>query len=234
MKQAKSYLETIMNSSIDVIVITDSAGNIIRVNKYFLELLDYKQDEVIGKHISEFGPTVNKTYKCTTGESIHISEKYFEDTRKMYERFVKEKKTTNWQSYFVSKKDMLIPVEHNMSFFYDEKGNVLGALAIIRDITERSKTVKELQEAKNYLELIFKTSIDGLIVVDSEGSINMVNDAAEDMFGYSKDELIGKTTSVLRPVGDHYAGEGREFIEKLFDEGFMRGTERVGRKRMEP
>ena len=220
-----------MDSSRDVIVITDSAGNIIRINKYFMELLEYKQDEVIGKHISELGPIVNKTYTCTTGESIHISEKYFEERREMYESFVKKKKTTNWQSYFVSKKDILIPIEHNMSFFYDDKGNVLGAIAIIRDITKRSKTVNELQAAKSYLELIFKTAVDGLIVVDSQGSINMVNAAAEGIFGYSKDELIGKTASVLRPVGDHYAREGREFIEKLFDEGFVRGAERVGKKK---
>ena len=92
-------------------------------------------------------------------------------------------------------------------------------------------TVDELQAAKSYLELIFKTAVDGLIVVDSQGSINMVNAAAEGIFGYSNNELIGKTVSVLRPTGDHYAREGREFIEKLFDEGFVRGAERVGKKK---
>ena len=134
LKEAKGHLETIMENSMDMIVLTDSAGNIIRINKYFMELLEYEQDEVIGKHISVLGPMVNKTYACSTGESIHISEKYFEDRREMYESFVKKKKTTSLQSYFVSKKDMLIPVEHNMSFYYDDKGNVLGAIAMIRDI----------------------------------------------------------------------------------------------------
>jgi len=231
LKQAKSRLETIMDSTLDVIVITDSAGYLVSVNKYFIELLDYKKDEVIGKHVSTFGPTVNTTYKCSTGESVHISETYFEDMRKLYERFVEEKKTTNWQSYFVSKQDILIPVEQNMSFFYDEQENVAGALAIIRDITGRRRAVNELQEAKHYLELIFQTSIDGIIVEDSEGYISMVNDAAGDMFGYSKDELLGKTTSLLGPVGEEYAKERRGFLKKLFDEGFVRGAERIGKKK---
>ena len=231
LKQAKHYLETIMDSSMDLIVLTDSTGYIVSVNKYFTKLLDYKQDEVIGEHISDFGPTVDKTYNCTTGESVYISQKYFEDRREMYDRFVKKQKSSNWQSYFVSKQDMLIPVEHNMSFFYDKKGDVLGAIAIIRDITKRSKTIKELQEAKNFLELIFKTSVDGLLVVDSQGNITMVNNALGDIFGYSKDELVGKTTSVLRPVGEEFSEEGRAFVEKLFDEGLVQGSERIGKKK---
>jgi PAS domain S-box-containing protein len=231
LKQAKHYLETIMDSSMDLIVLTDSTGYIVSVNKYFTKLLDYKQDEVIGEHISDFGPTVDKTYNCTTGESVYISQKYFEDRREMYDRFVNKQKSSNWQSYFVSKQDMLIPVEHNMSFFYDKKGDVLGAIAIIRDITKRSKTIKELQEAKNFLELIFKTSVDGLLVVDSQGNITMVNNALGDIFGYSKDELVGKTTSVLRPVGEEFSEEGRAFVEKLFDEGLVQGSERIGKKK---
>lgn len=152
LQQAKSHLDTIMDNSMDVVVLTDSKGYIVRVNRYFIKLLDCEQDEVIGKHISEFGPTVNTTYKCTTGEFVHISDKFFEDTRKMYERFVEEKKTTNWQSYFVSKKDILIPVEQNMSYFHDEKENVVGALAIIRDITERKRAEKEINEGKDFLK----------------------------------------------------------------------------------
>jgi len=231
LKQAKSHLNTIMDSSIDVIVITDSAGNIIRINKYFLQLLEYTQDEVIGKHISAFGPTVNKTYTCTTGESVHISQNYFEDTRRRYESFVKKQKSSNWQSYFVSKNDMLIPVEQNMSFFYDEKGDVLGAIAIIRDITARSRTTKKLEEANYFLELIFNTSIVGLMVVDAQGRISMVNDALGDEFGYSRDELVGKPTSILRPAGEEFAEEEKEFIEKLFAEGFIRGIECIGQKK---
>jgi len=231
LKQAMSYLDTIMNNSMDLIVLTDINGYILRVNRYFLKLLDYKEDEVIGKHISEFGPTVNKTYKCTTGESIHISQKFFEDSRKMYESFVKKQKSSNWQSYFVSKQDILIPVEQNMGFFQDEEGNVVGAIATIRDITVRSKTTKKLQEANYFLELIFNTSIVGLMVVDSQGRISMVNDALGDEFGYSREELVGKPTSVLRPAGEEFAEEEKEFIEKLFDEGFVRGIECIGQKK---
>ena len=137
LKQVKSYLSNIMDSSMDIIIITDNVGNIIRVNKFFTQLLGYKQDEAIGKHISELGPKVNTTYNCTTGNTVHIDEKYFEDRRKMYERFVKEKKTTNWQAYFVTKHDMLIPVEHNMSYFHDDTGNIrLGGGAAAHNATK--------------------------------------------------------------------------------------------------
>ena len=200
LKQAKNYLETIMDSSLDVIVISDSVGNIIRVNKYFVQLLDYKQDEVIGKHISELGPIVNKTYNCTTGESVHISGEYFEDRRKMYERFVKEQKTSNWQSYFVSKKDVLIPVEHKMSFFCDEKGNVLGAIGIIRDISERKQIAEKLRASRDYFSNIIESSLDSIVVTDKSGYLTRVNNAFLQLLGFSEAEVIGKHMSEFSPI----------------------------------
>ena len=200
LKKTKSYLETIMDNSIDVIVITDSTGHIIKINKYFMKLFEFKQDEVLGKNISELGPIEDKTYNCSTGEAVHISKKDFEDRRKMYERFVKEKTTTNWQSYFVSKKDILIPVEHNMSFFYDEKGNVLGAIGIIRDITERKQAEDQLRASRDNLENIIESSLDSIVVVDERGYLTSANNAFLRLLGLSKAEAIGKHMSEFSPA----------------------------------
>jgi PAS domain-containing protein len=195
LKKAISYLNTILDNSMDVIVLTDTKGHILKANKYFLELLGYKQDEVIGEHIANFGPKVNTTYTSTTGESVHIGDAFFEKTWKMYERFVEEKKTINWQSYFVSKKDILIPVEENMSFFHDEKGNIVGAFAIIRDITERRKAVKEIECANKYFT---------------------------ELLGCKQDKVIGEHISKFGPkVNTTYTSTTGEYVhigEKFFEE----------------
>ena len=68
-KQTGGFLENILERSMDLIVLTDSKGNILKVNKHFLEVLGCKEDEVIGEHISKFGPKVNTAYTATTGES---------------------------------------------------------------------------------------------------------------------------------------------------------------------
>lgn len=222
LQQSKSHLDTIMDNSMDVVVLTDSKGYIVRVNRYFIKLLDCEHDEVvIGKHISEFGPTVNTTYKCTTGEFVHISDKFFADTRKMYERFVEEKKKTNWQSYFVSKKDILIPVEQNMSYFHDEKGNVVGALAIIRDITERKRAEKEINEGKDFLRNIIESSMDGIVIVDEKGYIISVNSALIKMSQFDKEQLIGEHISILTAEDKDIKENILKKTKELFEKGYV-------------
>jgi len=202
LKQTGSFLENIMESSMDVIVLTDSKGYILKVNKYFLELLGCKLEEVIGKHIANFGPQVNTTYTRSTGESVHISDTFFEETIKMYQRFVEEKKAINRQSYLVGRDDILIPVEQNMSFLHDEKGNVVGALAIIRDITERHQAEKQLRESRDFLENVIESSLDSIAVVDKGGLLIRVNDAFLKLTGFSKAEALEKHMSEFAPMSE--------------------------------
>ena len=86
---------------------------------------------------------------------------------------------------------------------------------------------EEKNELKNFWEGIFNTTVDGIIVTDENGTITMVNQAVENMFGYSHDELIGMNTITLRPAGEEYEKKGAEFIVKLLEEGIIRGWERA-------
>lgn len=103
-------------------------------------------------------------------------------------------------------------------------GERRGSLVILRDITERKKAEVETKKARDFLENIFKTSVDG-IMVTNKGRITMVNEAIEKMTGYSKDEIIGKHTFVFSPEGEAYQEKGKELVEKLFKEGTVVGEE---------
>ena len=54
-----------------------------------------------------------------------------------------------------------------------------------------------LGEQSSYLKSVVDTMMDGLMVVDPEGTIVSVNQAMEALTGYSKKELIGKDCSIL-------------------------------------
>lgn len=61
------------------------------------------------------------------------------------------------------------------------------------DITNRKKMQEELRESKNRLEKIFESVEEGIIILDLEGNIVQVNEAAVDMIGYeSREDLIGR------------------------------------------
>ncbi len=73
--KTKEHLDNIIESSLDCIVVTDNKGNITRVNKSFMELIGYSEEEILGKHMTEFSPFDEGTYESVTGESVEINKK---------------------------------------------------------------------------------------------------------------------------------------------------------------
>ena len=73
----------------------------------------------------------------------------------------------------------------------DEKGRSIGALVAMFDITKRKKDEVELQEREKRFRNIFNTSVDGILIFNTDGIIVDCNPEAVEMYGYEKDELIG-------------------------------------------
>ena len=216
LQQAKDYLDNIIDNSLDAIVISDPMGHITRANESFLKLRGYKEEEIIGKHITDFSVTKEGTYESTSGELIEIDKTYFDTARDtIYKNLFEKGKVFAWETYILHKNGKVIPVEENIVLTYNKKGEVIGAFGVIRDITDRVKAERETKEAKQFLENIFKTSLDGVMVTDSQSVITMVNEAIEKMLGYSQDELIGRYTRELTPDGKEYEGRTKKFVSTL-------------------
>jgi PAS domain S-box-containing protein len=226
--ETKDHLSNLIESSLDCIMVSDRTGYITRVNKYFLELLGYREEEVVGKHVMTFTPFEEcGTFESSTGELVEINNEFLDISNTMISELIEEGKVTNWEAYYFRKDRKIVPIEQNIVYLQNKKGERTGAVAIIRDITERKKSENELRETKDFLENLFKTSVDGIFVTDSKGYLTMVNNAVEEMLGYSKDELIGKHSRELVPQGKEYEEEGIDFIKKLHEEGTVTGRERI-------
>ena len=74
LRKTKEYLDNVIESSLDCILVTDREGHITIANKAFLNLLGHTSEEIIGKHTVELSPTEEGTYKSTTGESVEIGK----------------------------------------------------------------------------------------------------------------------------------------------------------------
>jgi PAS domain S-box-containing protein len=105
----------------------------------------------------------------------------------------------------------------------------ITALTALQQDLPRAEEDKK--EADMYLENVFNTSVDGIIVTDADGTVSMVNQAVEDMFGYARDEIMGRNTMLLRPAGAEYEEKGLEFIATLLEAGVIRGIERTWQRR---
>jgi PAS domain S-box-containing protein len=67
------------------------------------------------------------------------------------------------------------------------------------DITELKETKQALEESEARAQAILDTTVDGIITIDADGIIESFNPAAEDIFGYDADEVVGKNVKGLMP-----------------------------------
>ncbi len=75
----------------------------------------------------------------------------------------------------------------------DTDGRVSGVIAIAFDITERKRAEETLRASEERTRLVVETAYDALISIDAEGVVTTWNAAAESMFGWSREEAIGRT-----------------------------------------
>jgi PAS domain S-box-containing protein len=211
LEHTRDFWENIFLTSVEGCMVVDVQGNITMVNPAMEELLGYSRDELVGKSALMVRPE-GKEHQAKGEEFI---ERLFEDG---YVRELERK----WQ-----KKDgSLIDVEINGALLRDEAGNHIGGVGSFRNITEHKEKDQMLEESMEFLESVFKASVDGIIVADQEGRITMVNDSVEKMFGYTGDELLGMHTAELAIQDESYQREGAEIIARLLDEGTVTGIER--------
>jgi PAS domain S-box-containing protein len=228
LKKTEDYLNNIIDSSLDCIIVADSTGNITRVNEAFLKLIGYQLEEITGMHVMELSIMEEGDYESTTGETVAIDEAFFNEAQKMtYEKLFEEGEITNWETYFLCKDRRIIPVEMNIAYLYNENNEIIGSVGITRDITERKEAENEIKEARDFLENIIKTTADGILVTDDQGCITLVNKTIENIMGYSQSELIGKGANIFQPEGEEHEITTREYLTKLFEEETVTGFEFV-------
>jgi PAS domain-containing protein len=122
---------------LDCIIVTDYKGCIIKVNQYFLELCGYREEEVVGKHVMEWTPmTQEGTYESITGELLQIGKEFANDAKIRITKLIENGKTTHRETYYFRKDNKVVPVEQNIVFLYNKEKERIGAVAIIRDMTE--------------------------------------------------------------------------------------------------
>ena len=92
---------------------------------------------------------------------------------------------------------------------FDEKNIPIRVKGIVQDITERKKAEEKIQILANAVE----SSNDAIVTESLEGIITSWNKGAEQVYGYSAEEILGKNVSILEP--DNLKGEIKQLIEKI-------------------
>ncbi len=113
--------------------------------------------------------------------------------------------------------------ELKLAFLYDGAANPIGVQGVLRDISERKRMRAALEESESMFRTIFDLSPQGIALTDVEtGRLREVNRKFCELTNFSREEIIGKTTTEL---GFYSEEERHRFLKEIQASGRVDGME---------
>ncbi len=189
-------LENVMDGSPSPIFLKDREGKFITINASLEKMLGVSRQDLKGKTDYDIAPKdvadhwkENDTKVVETGKSIQIEE--LADLNDGHHIFLANK----------------FPLK-------DAQGYVYGVGSISHDITERKKTEDALKESEEKFSKVFKTSPFAIALSEeTTGVLHEVNPAWEKIYGFSREEAIGKSSTELQMFFD--TNERKQMLTSL-------------------
>jgi PAS domain S-box-containing protein len=174
-KEISTELETIINSTHNLIVAVDEKGMITLFNKAAERNLGMKAEEARGKKVIDIFPTSGLIEVAQTGNVEPLQKLLLNDR------------------YYISNRT---PIYKN--------GKIVGAVAVLQDISELENISKELEYFKKLnkeLDAIIDSSFDGLYITDGDGVTLRLNKAFERITGIDGREFLGRNVIDIENEG---------------------------------
>jgi PAS domain S-box-containing protein len=155
----------------------NKAGIITYTNPAYQRILGYTGQELLGMSILD----------------LLEPEAKREELREYLPTLVRKRpQPTTYYQKNRTKDGRIIDMEVDWNYKLDSEGRVVGFTSIITNVTERSKAEAALKESEEKLRTITDFALDGIVMMNEKGKVVYWNPAAEGMFGYSGEEILGK------------------------------------------
>jgi len=174
----------------------DNKGQVNVWNQCAMELVGYSTEEVMGHSlVQEF-----------------ITDDFKSPVQAVLDEALHGKETANFEFPLITKAGARIEILLNATTRRDEQGNIIGVVGIGQDITAR------LAQEREYSKLI-DTANAPIFGVDTDGRVNVWNQCARKLVGYTMDEVFGKNL-----VQEFITKEYRSAVKSVLDQA-LRGEE---------
>ena len=177
LKENQEKYSNLFQYSNDAIFLHDLVGTVIDVNQKVLDLFGYTKDEILSLKIPTLHPS-------------HALEQF----KQAFES-ISEDGFVDFEIDFQKKDGEIFPAEVSSSLLEISGKKVIQA--IVRDITDRRRAKEALQREKAFLEQLFESAQEAIVMADNNGKTMRLNSEFGRLFGYECDEAIGRSVDEL-------------------------------------
>jgi len=180
---SEEWWRVTLSSIGDGVIATDAQGKVSFLNSVAEGLTGWTQEAVEGRPLAEVFHIVNEASGARVENPV---QKVLENGHVVG--------LAN-HTILITEDGRRLPIDDSAAPIRDDRGELVGVVLIFRDISER----REIELAQAYLAAIVESSSDAIISKTLDGVITSWNKGAQQIFGYSAEEAIGRNVTMLFP-----------------------------------
>lgn len=183
LRDSEALFESLVESLPLNIFRKDREGRFVFANRRFCRTTKKLLKDVLGRTDFDLFP-------------FEMASKYVQDDRRIIETaealdMVEEHRTPDGRRLYVQVVKTVV---------VDAVGNVVGVQGFFWDVTEKTLAEEVRTVSERRYRQLTEATLDGIVLTDDKGIVLLFNPAAERMFGYSSEEVVGKQATMLAPV----------------------------------
>ncbi len=195
LQQERDFIETVLNTIGSLLVVLNPQGRILRFNRAMETLTGYTLSEVKGRCYWD----------------IFLERQEIELARAFFENISPEDLPFTMENEWIMKDGSTRLILWSNTALLDDEGMIGNFIWTGTDITEQKQSEEALVEANERLSTLIHASPLAVISLDSRGRVTSWSSAAENLFGWTEQEVLGQELPML-PAGE------QETFYKLYEE----------------
>jgi PAS domain S-box-containing protein len=212
-RRQKDYYEALFLNSPVAVVTGDLEGKVLSWNPEAEKLFGYTQEEMIGTNLDE---------AVARQDPLRAEAARYTQQVVNVGRIQATTRRTRRDGSLVDVELLALPMVL--------AGEKVGFIAIYHDITERKRIERELRYQKEYFEALFVNSPVAVVTVDMNVDIVSWNPAAEELFGYTEEEVLGRNADAVVANDPRIHEEALHYTEQALTTQRIQATTRRTRK----